>query len=492
MEGVTMRNLKGIISMAVLVALLASMLVPVTASAEPVTPASFYGTVTVDGANAAIGTVISGSVVDAEGTITVETITVKTAGSFGGKSSLDGKLVISTDNSADIGKTVEFYIKPKGSAGYFTANETSTYNYESGAQEIALTVETTEDITPPEVISTSPTNGGSTTSSSTAVKATFSESIQLIDADLITITNSTVTATPTVASAILTIPHASFSNGSYTVNIGAGAVADLAGNLLADNYTWTFTKKSSSGGGGGGGGGGGSSSSTTTTTSSGISGHSISGADGASVSIPSGVTGKNKNGLVITSTSSITLTQVVSPGAYPGNFQIGGLFFNVEPNGATFSDNITITLPYDPALVPEGSVPFISWYNSTTGTWEALVTASIDYVNHTVTAYTKHFTVFAVFTMTKETSAPTEATPSVTITTPVSPVATPTIPPSSTPVITTSTPAASSSSAAPASVPPTTPAQSNTGLIVTIIVIVVVVILVVVLVVNKNKKKSGK
>ena len=106
------------------------------------------------------------------------------------------------------------------------------------------------DNTPPTVTSVSPVNGATGVSINTTVTANFSESIngstvtgttfQLRNAG-----NNLVAATVSTSGSQITLtPSAALSNSVvYTVTItgGASGVKDLAGNALANNYSWSFT-----------------------------------------------------------------------------------------------------------------------------------------------------------------------------------------------------------------------------------------------------------
>jgi hypothetical protein len=114
------------------------------------------------------------------------------------------------------------------------------------------------DNTPPTVTSVSPLNGATSLGTNTAAVANFSEAVnastvtgstfQLRDAgsNLVAATVSAsanqITLTPTAA---LT------ASVTYTITIvgGAAGVKDLAGNALANNYSWSFTTAASGGGG---------------------------------------------------------------------------------------------------------------------------------------------------------------------------------------------------------------------------------------------------
>ena len=115
------------------------------------------------------------------------------------------------------------------------------------------------DVVPPtvEATSTYPLNGSTGVSTGSSIRVPFSENMNPA-----TITSSTlvlldalgvvIPATVTYDSATLTAiidPLASLDPGKvYTVRVvgGAAGVADLAGNWLASNYTWSFTTSASS------------------------------------------------------------------------------------------------------------------------------------------------------------------------------------------------------------------------------------------------------
>jgi hypothetical protein len=105
-----------------------------------------------------------------------------------------------------------------------------------------------------------------------------------------------------------------------------------------------------------------------------------------------------------------------------------GCAYDYTPNGATFNPAITLTLKYDPGLVPSSvnaSKLVIAYYNSATSKWVALP-STVDTVNHTVTAQVSSFpgALFAVYSCAPSASP----TPTVTIgpTPTVGPTPTPT------------------------------------------------------------------
>ena len=97
---------------------------------------------------------------------------------------------------------------------------------------------------------------------------------------------------------------------------------------------------------------------------------------------------------------SITVEEVCFdiPPAPKGAYIIG-CAYDYKPDGAIFIPPITMTLKYDPGLVPAGvdeSKLVIAFYDTATRTW--VVCPSIaDTVNHVITAQISHFTLFAVY-----------------------------------------------------------------------------------------------
>jgi len=69
----------------------------------------------------------------------------------------------------------------------------------------------------------------------------------------------------------------------------------------------------------------------------------------------------------------------------------------------SFINDITVTLPYDPALIPLGLTEldvYTYFYDLESESWRALQRVSIDTVAHTVTSFTDHFTDFVNATLT--------------------------------------------------------------------------------------------
>ena len=105
---------------------------------------------------------------------------------------------------------------------------------------------------------------------------------------------------------------------------------------------------------------------------------------------------------------------------------IVGCAYNYKPNGATFSPAISLTLEYDPGLLPSGvsaSKLVIAYYDSATSKW-VVVPSVVDTTKHTVTAQVTRLALFAVYSC-APTATPTIA-PTPTPTKTIAPTPTPT------------------------------------------------------------------
>jgi len=120
--------------------------------------------------------------------------------------------------------------------------------------------------------------------------------------------------------------------------------------------------------------------------------------DGQAVlTIPAGTTVHTASGGPL---QSISVTEVCfglpTP---PAGAYIIGCAYDYKPDGATFDPPITLTIKYDPGLVPAGfdeTELVIALYDTATSTWTTYP-STVDTVNHTVTAQISHFTLFAVY-----------------------------------------------------------------------------------------------
>ena len=125
----------------------------------PTLPHAFYGTLTVGGSSAAVGTVVKAKV----GGVECGSITTTVAGQYGGSGAFDAKLTVSGDIAT--GATINFY------ANNSIADQ--TYAFSAGAvTELNLTVEPSADTTAPSVtivaLSPDPTTDNTPTFTGTA------------------------------------------------------------------------------------------------------------------------------------------------------------------------------------------------------------------------------------------------------------------------------------------------------------------------------------
>ena len=101
-----------------------------------------------------------------------------------------------------------------------------------------------------------------------------------------------------------------------------------------------------SGCGGGGGGGGGT---QQTGAVVGAAGGTVVGPNGAKVVIPAGA---------LATDTTINIAQITtSTAALPAGFSVSGQTFAFTPHGTTFAVPVTMTLPFNPALIPAGITP---------------------------------------------------------------------------------------------------------------------------------------
>ena len=104
-----------------------------------------------------------------------------------------------------------------------------------------------------------------------------------------------------------------------------------------------------SGCGGGGGGDGGGGGTPPAGTVIGAAGGTVVGPNGAKVVIPAGA---------LATDTTINIAQIAaSTAVLPAGFSVSGQIFAFTPHGTTFAVPVTMTLPFNPALVPTGTTP---------------------------------------------------------------------------------------------------------------------------------------
>ena len=111
----------------------------------------------------------------------------------------------------------------------------------------------------------------------------------------------------------------------------------------------------------------------------------MTGPNGTSVVIPAGA-------LTTETRIHIEQTDAGAP-AMPGGFTVAGLTFEFTPHGTTFAVPATVTLPFDPALVPAGVMPEL-YKSNAQNQWEQV--ASARYSPTTVSAQVSSFSVLRV------------------------------------------------------------------------------------------------
>jgi len=132
------------------------------------------------------------------------------------------------------------------------AGDGNSYDHADWADAKVLCSAAT-DTTPPTVTATSPTSGATGVSTASPVTATFSEALnastltsstfRLVPQGSSTAVAATVTYAAATHVATLTPSSSLTTNTTYTATLtgGGGGVADLAGNTLVSNVSWSFT-----------------------------------------------------------------------------------------------------------------------------------------------------------------------------------------------------------------------------------------------------------
>ena len=113
------------------------------------------------------------------------------------------------------------------------------------------------------------------------------------------------------------------------------------------------------------------------------------------LTIDSGTEALDKEGNPL---SQVTVVPVPEPPSLPGDTRVVGLTYDFGPDGATFVPPITLELGYDPAAIPDGVAEEnldIAYYDEDIAKWVELE-STVDTATKTVTAFTSHFTAFAI------------------------------------------------------------------------------------------------
>ncbi len=116
---------------------------------------------------------------------------------------------------------------------------------------------------------------------------------------------------------------------------------------------------------------------------------------GITLAIPAGTVGLTSDLEPLENISMVESKDVPEP---PQGRSIVGIAWNLGPDGAVFDPSVNLTVPYNPAQLPDGTAEedlIIAWYDETAGEWQLLET-TVDTVQRTATARISHFTTFAL------------------------------------------------------------------------------------------------
>jgi len=258
------------------------------------------------------------------------------------------------------------------------------------------------DTTPPTVVGTDPANGATGVPLDQIITVTFSEDVQrgagfgqIVVKDL---SGNPVDSDVSLSGKQLTIkPKASLAYGTtYTVVIPAGAVQDLAGNALAQDYTFTFTTRSAPTGGGGGGGG-----APAPAPAPAKEEGAVAPGTGGTVSVPA-VAKVEVPPAAVETPIKVTVEKLapaqadpIVPAAMKDKLASDVVDIRVDVK-VTFKSPIRITVHYSAAKVPSGMKPALYYYHEGRAKWLYLG-GTVDPAAGTVTVEITHLTKFAVF-----------------------------------------------------------------------------------------------
>ncbi len=102
----------------------------------------------------------------------------------------------------------------------------------------------------------------------------------------------------------------------------------------------------------------------------GTAGGTVAGPSGSQVVIPAGALAQN---VVIT----IAASDAGAP-PLPSNMVAAGQIFALTPHGTSFATPATVTVPFDPALIPQGETPLLYKTNAAQTGWEPVVGATMN------------------------------------------------------------------------------------------------------------------
>ncbi len=295
----------------------------------PGIPHAFYGTVTIGGSDAPVGTVVTAKV----GGVQYGSITTTVAGQYGGSGAFDAKLLVSGDIAT--GATISFY------ANGNVASE--TYAFSAGAAtELNLTV-TITDTTAPSVTITAltpdPTNDNTPTFTGTATdtESNISSVEYRVDAGSWTAATASDGAFDSLSEGY-TFTTAALADGAHTVYVRA---TDAVSNTTAeaDYASDSFTV-------------------TVDTTAPTVSSTSpVTDATGVAIDATVSVTFSEAMDAATITTSSFTLDSVSGSVSYDS-----GTYTATFTPGASLSYSTTYTATLSTAITDAAGNPLASAY----------------------------------------------------------------------------------------------------------------------------------
>jgi len=289
-------------------------------------------------------------------------------------------------------------------------------------------------LSPPDVASVTAAAGGttidivfnkyvqsSTITTNTVFITPTGDPSQYVSGNLTTISAVVYNASPVSKSFRFTPQVALTVGANYTIQVNQ-LVQSYAGTPMAADFETTIviaavpeppSPPPPSGGGGGGGGGApggpGVTAITPYTNSEGLFNLSavIKSEDGkVRLTIERGVLAKKSDGQPL---KSISIVPVEDPPDLPEFTEFVGLPYDLGPDGAAFSPDISLAFNYDLVSIPEGVAEKdlkLGYYDETSGKWVILEAKdiSIDTLNHTITIKINHFTTYTIVASTRPAS----------------------------------------------------------------------------------------
>lgn len=261
-----------------------------------------------------------------------------------------------------------------------------------------------KDTTSPTISNLTPSSGASTTSTSPAISASFSDAVSGINTAtaIIRVDGTNRTSSATVTDSGISYAASGLTIGTHSVTV---TVSDKAGNEAS--RSWSFSVVTSSAGSGGTGGGGGGAAGVTPVLDSVTStGRFVEDVTAKSedrkveLYIPKNTIGKNKAGGII---SSIRIKEEKDPPDPPEKSNVVGLVYDLGPDGTTFDPPIILTFKYSEskigADIAEDNL-VVAYWDKDAEEWVELE-STVDPKNNIITAKVSHFTNFTILAHTR-------------------------------------------------------------------------------------------